>query len=132
MTNETVGERPVNDRPGDEQFFAELWVSFASLVRSYIAAHDLGRIEGRTFVDNGNEGRLTIREENKILVIEFDAHTGTGQWTIYEDEPGPERQLQNGEFRFGVDSLVTFSDRRGAVELEIAAEAFTAKIFDQD
>jgi hypothetical protein len=122
----------VNERLGDEQFFAELWVSFASLVRSYIAAHDLGRIEGRAFVDDGNEGRLTIREEKKILVIEFDAHTGTGQWTIYEDDLGPERQLTDGKFQFGVDSLVTFSDRRGAVELEIAAEAFTAKIFDQD
>lgn len=132
MTSETVGERPVNERLGDERFFAELWISFASLVRSYVAAHDLGRIEGRTFVDDGNEGRLTIREEKKILVIEFDAHAGTGQWTIYEDEPGPERQLTNGKFHFAVDSLVTFSDRRGAVELEIAAEAFTAKIFDED
>jgi hypothetical protein len=123
VTGETVG---------DEQVFKELWISFASLVRSYVAAHDLGRIAGRAFVDDGNDDRLTVREEKKMLVIEFDAHTGTGEWTINEDEPGPERQLSNGEFRFGVDSLVTFSDRRGAVELEIAAEAFTAKVFDED
>ena len=128
MTSETVH----NERLGDERVFKELWISFASLVRSYVAAHDLGRIAGRAFVDDGNNGRLTVREEKKILVIEFDAHTGTGQWTIYEDEPEPERQLSSGEFRFGVDSLATFSDRRGAVELEIAAEAFTAKVFDED
>ena len=117
---------------GDQRVFAELWISFASLVRSYVAAHDLGRIEGRAFADDGEEGRLTIREEKKILVIEFDAQTGTGEWSMYEDDVGPERRLKGGEFRIGADSLVTFSDRRGAVEMEIAAEAFTAKIFDED
>jgi hypothetical protein len=122
----------VSTSVGDEQVFAELWISFVSVVRSYIAAHDLGRITGHAFVDAGEESRLTVREEKKILVIEFDAHTGTGQWTIYEDEPGAERQLSSGEFRFAIDSTVTFSDRRGAVELEIAAEAFTAKVFDED
>ena len=117
---------------GDQRVFVELWISFASLVRSYVAAHDLGRIEGRALVDDSEDGRLTVREENRILVIEFDAQTGTGEWTMYEDEPGPERRLSGGEFRIGADSLVTFSDRRGSVEMEIAAEAFTAKVFDQD
>ncbi|HSY72346.1 MAG TPA: hypothetical protein VK798_08875 [Alloacidobacterium sp.] len=122
----------MSETVGDEQVFKELWISFASLVRSYAAAHDLGRITGHALVDDGNDGRLTVREEKKLLVIEFDANKGSGQWATYEDEPGPERQLSSGEFRFGLDSLVTFSDRRGAVELEIAAEAFTAKVFDQD
>ncbi len=117
---------------GDRRVFTELWISFVSVVRSYVAAHDLGRIEGHAFVDDGEEGRLTVREENRILVIEFDPQMGTGQWAIYEDEPGPERRLKAGEFRIGADSLVTFSDRRGAVEMEIAAEAFTAKVFDED
>jgi len=122
----------VSTAVGDQQVFTELWISFVSLVRSYVAAHDLGRVEGRAFVDDGVEGRLTVREEKKILVIEFNAHTGAGQWTIYEDEPGPERRLKNGEFRIAADSLVTFSDRHGAVEMEIAAEAFTTKVFDED
>ena len=117
---------------GDQRVFIELWISFVSLVRSYVAAHDLGRIEGRAFVDDGEERRLTVREEKKILVIEFDAQTGTGEWAMYDDEVGPERRLKGGEFRIGADSLVTFSDRRGAVEMEIAAEAFTAKVFDED
>jgi hypothetical protein len=116
----------------NERVFVELWISFASLVRSYVAAHDLGRVEGHAFVDAGEDGRLTVREEKKILVVEFDAQTGTGEWAIYEDEPGPDRRLGGGEFRIGTDSLVTFSDRRGAVEMEIAAEAFTAKVFDED
>lgn len=116
----------------DTRVFTELWISFVSLIRSYVAAHDLGRISGHAFVDDGDEDRLTIREEKKILVLEFDAQNGNGQWTIYEDEPGPERQLSNGTFRIGMDSKVSISDRRGTVELEIAAEAFTALVFDQD
>jgi len=122
----------VDTRTGDERVFVELWVSFVSLVRSYVAAHDLGRITGHAFTDDGADGRLTVREEKKILVLEFDMHTGAGRWTIYEDEVGPERQLSAGGFSIGLDSMVTFSDRRGAVELEIAAEAFTAKIFDEE
>jgi hypothetical protein len=51
---------------------------------------------------------------------------------LYEDDPGPERLLASGEFEFEADSTVKFSDRRAAVELEIAAEAFTAKVFDED
>jgi hypothetical protein len=122
----------VSTAVGDQRVFIELWISFVSLVRSYVAAHDLGRIEGRAFVDDGEESRLTVREEKKILVIEFDAQIGTGEWAMYDDEVGPERRLKGGEFRIGADSLVTFSDRRGAVEMEIAAEAFTAKVFDED
>jgi len=122
----------VSTAVGDQRVFAELWVSFVSLVRSYIAAHDLGRIEGRAFVDDGEDGRLTVREDKRILTVEFEAQTGAGQWTVYEDEVGPERRLEGGEFRIGADSMVTFSDRRGSVDMEIAAEAFTAKVFDQD
>lgn len=127
MSGETVGDQRDNIR-----VWTELWISFVSLVRSYVAAHDLGRIEGRAFVDDGGDGRLTVREEKKILTIEFDAQTGAGQWTIYEDEVGPERLIKSGGFRISPDSMVRFSDRHGAVEMEIAAEAFTAKVFEGD
>ena len=35
---------------------------------------------------------------------------------------------------FGIneDSLVALSDRMGKLELEVAAEAFTAKVFDEE
>jgi hypothetical protein len=110
----------------------ELWVSLASLVRSYVAAHDIGRPVGRTLVDAGEDGRLTIRGEQKTLTIDADVQTGSGQWALYEEDPGPERQLATGTFRLTPDSLVEFGDRKGKLELEVAAEAFTAKIFDED
>jgi hypothetical protein len=118
--------------PAASSLYRELWISFASLIRSYVAAHDIGIVAGRALVDEGEDGHLTLRGESKTLTIDFDASTGSGNWAIYEDDPGPERVLQQGQFKIGEDSQVEFSDRRGRLELEVAAEAFTAKVFDEE
>lgn len=111
--------------------YAELWISFASLIRSYVAAHDIGRPIGRTLVDAGDDGHLSLRGEGKILSLDFDPATGTGSWTLYEDDPGPERLLEKGDFALDEESQVKLSDRHGKLELEVAAEAFTAKVFEE-
>lgn len=122
----------MSEPASQERVLVELWVSFAALIRSYVAAHDIGRPVGRALVDAGDDGRLTIRGEEKILAIEFDVKSGEGTWTLYEDGPGAERELGSGTFRMDSDSMVEFSDRRGRLELEIAAEAFTARIFEEE
>jgi hypothetical protein len=112
---------------------AELWISFVSLIRSYVAAHDLSRpVTEHATVDEDENGSLTLRGEGKILALAYDLATGVGSWTIYEDDPGPERALGRGEFKIGEDSEVELSDRRGKLEMEVAAEAFTAKVFDEE
>lgn len=113
--------------------YAELWISFAALIRSYVAAHDLSKpVCEHALVDEGEEGCLTLRGEGKILALEYDSATGAGAWNLYEDDPAAERLLEQGEFRVGEDSQVELSDRRGKLDLEVAAEAFTAKVFDQE
>jgi hypothetical protein len=113
--------------------YAELWISFAALIRSYVAAHDLSKpVTEHALVDEGENGRLTLRGEGKILALAFESATGAGSWTVYEDDPGPERVLEQGDFKIGEDSQVVLSDRRGKQELEVAAEAFTAKVFDEE
>ena len=115
------------------KLFAELWISFTALVRSYVAANDLAKpVCGHALVDEGDDGFLTLRGERKTLVLEFDASTGTGRWAVYEDDPGPERVLGRGKFRFDEDSQVWLSDETATVELGVAAERFTAKVFDQE
>jgi hypothetical protein len=120
------------ERPEQQhRLYAELWISFAALIRSYVAAHDLARpVSNRAFVDEGESGHLTLRGEHKTLALEFDAVTGAGNWAVYEDDPGPERVLERGEFTIGEDSQVALSDRREKLELAAAAEAFTARVFD--
>jgi len=117
----------------DTRVYAELWISFFALIRSYVAAHDLSKhIADHSSIDEGENGGLTLHGEGKILALEYDPATGNGSWTKYEDDPGPERVLERGEFTIGEDSLVMLSDRRGKLELEVAAEAFTAKVFDEE
>ncbi len=113
--------------------YAELWISFAALIRSYVAAHDLSKpISEHTLVEEDTDRHLSLSGEGKILALEYDPANGVGSWTIYEDDPGPERVLGRGEFKIGEDSQVELSDRRGKLELEVAAEAFTAKVFDEE
>jgi hypothetical protein len=113
------------------RLYAELWISFVALIRSYVAAHDLAKpVSDHAVVDEGETGCLTLRGERKTLGLEFDAAIGSGSWMVYEDEPGPERVLERGRFEIDEDSQVALSDRAGKLELEVAAEAFTAKIFE--
>jgi hypothetical protein len=115
------------------RLYAELWTSFVALIRSYVAAHDLAKpVSNYALVDEGAAGRLTLRGEHKTLGLEFDAATGAGTWAVYEDDPGPERVLERGRFEIGEDSRVTFGDRAGKLDLEVGAEAFTAKVFDEE
>jgi hypothetical protein len=122
MPAETLGNR----------LYAELWVSFTALIRSYVAAHDIGRTVGLGVVDEDDSGRLSLQGDGKLLALEFNHAAGTGSWVLYEDDPGPERVLERGEFRMDDESRMALSDRRGKLELEVAAEAFTAKVFDEE
>jgi hypothetical protein len=110
----------------------ELWVSFVALIRSYVAGHDLAKpVSEHALVDEGEGGHLTLRGDGRTLELEFDAANGAGSWTVYEDDPGPDRVLERGTFEIGEDSRVALSDRVGKLDLEVAAEAFTAKVFEE-
>src|SRR5579875_2196948 len=119
-------------RAVDARVHAELWTSLAALIRSYAAGYDLAKpVSEQALVDEGEGGRLTLRGECKVLELEFDAASGAGAWTAYEDGPGPERVLERGTFEIGGDSRVALSGRLGEVDLEVAAEAFTAKVLEE-
>jgi hypothetical protein len=113
--------------------YAELWTSFVALIRSYVAANDLAKpVSNHALVDEGRAGHLTLRGEHKTLDLEFNAANGTGSWTLYDDDPGPERMLGRGSFGIDEDSRVAISGRAGKAELEVAAELFTAKVFNEE
>lgn len=110
----------------------ELWVSFVALIRSYVAGHDLAKpVSEHALVDDGEGGHLTLRGDGKMLDLEFDAMNGTGTWILYEDGPGPDRVLERGTFELDEASRVTLSDGSGKLDLDVAAEAFTAKVFEE-
>lgn len=115
------------------RLYVELWISFVALIRSYVAAHDLAMpLSNHAFVDDGEAGCLTLRGEQKTLALEFDEMAGSGTWAVYENDPGPERVLERGKFSMSEDSQVALSDRMGKLEMEVAAEAFTSKVFGEE
>lgn len=119
-----------SDPAQQRRLYAELWTSFVALIRSYVAANDLARpVSKHAIVDEGKNGRLTVRAGHKTLALEFDAATGAGRWTVYEGDRAPERVLERGEFGINEESQVDLSGRAGKLELDVAAEIFTAKVF---
>ena len=113
------------------RLYAELWISFTALIRSYVAAHDLAMpVASQAQVEEMELGRLALRVGRRTLALEFDSDRGAGSWTVNENEPGPDRALERGSFEMDENSRVALSDRPGKLELEVAAEAFTAKVFD--
>jgi len=128
----------------DSAVAGELWTSLVSLIQSYVAGHELGKRTGHPVVSLDADRRLTIESDGKALAIGWTAGgctageftEGTGHWVLYDESvgesAGPERVLGRGSFRIGTDSLVEFSDSKGKLELDVAAEAFTAKIFNEE
>lgn len=113
------------------RLYAELWISFTALIRSYVAAHDLAMpVASHVQVEDAEQGHLALRSGSRTLALEFDPAQGTGSWAIYDGDPDPDRVLDRGGFEIDENSRVAMSDRPGKLELEVAAEAFTAKVFD--
>lgn len=113
------------------RLYAELWISFTALIRSYVAAHDLAMpVAGQAQVEEIEPGRLALRVGSRTLALEFDSDRGAGSWTVHENEAGADGALERGSFEMDENSRVALSDRPGKLELEVAAEAFTAKVFD--
>lgn len=121
----------MGENPELHRVYAELWTSFVALIRSYVAAHDLAvPAAEHARVIEGEGGNTLVCTRQKMVILNFDEANGAGSWTVYDDKPGVKRFLEQGRFEIDEDSRVVLSDRAGKLELEVAAEAFTAKVFD--
>lgn len=98
----------------DEQLYAELWVSLASLLRSYTAAHGLNGNRQAT-VELGEE-KITVRHAEKWLALVRD-----GAQIAWTRENGRVRTLQLTEHgRLRSDNTEE--------ELDMAAEAWAREL----
>lgn len=124
----------------EDVVLAELWVSLVSLIESYVAAHELGKAQaGSTVYQAGADGgEVTIRRNGRT--ISLTCKKGLGEWRSYHesavDRSGRERRTGpvagKGTFRMGTDGMVEFGDRKGKLDMDIAAIAFTARVLDED
>ena len=100
-----------------EQLFIELWVSLASLLRSYTAAHGL----------NGNRQATVELGENEITVRHGDA------WLVLS-RTGPEINWRRDDGRNGTLELTESGRLRSDVveeEMDMAAEAWARELMHE-
>jgi hypothetical protein len=98
----------------DERVYIELWVSLASLLRSYTAAHGL----------NGNRQATVELGENKILVRHGDDWldlTRSGAKIVWLRENGRTGTLELTE-------AGTLRGETGEEEMDMAAEAWAREL----
>lgn len=98
----------------DEQLHIELWVSLASLLRSYTAAHGLNGNQQAT-VELG-EKRITVRHGNAWL--ELERQGAYIRWRRNDDRNGTLELTEAGRLRTGEHEE----------EMDMAAEAWAREL----
>jgi hypothetical protein len=97
-----------------EQLYTELWISLASLLRSYTAAHGLGG--DRHALVEADEDRITVRLEQKWLRLERDAAIVT--WARENRSCGKMEFTESGRLRSAASEE----------EMDLAAEAWAREL----
>jgi len=98
----------------NEQLYVELWVSLASLLRSYTAAHGLNGDRQAT-VELGEE-RITVRHGNSWLDLKRNG--AEIFWTRDDGRSGMLEMTEAGRLR----------DETGEEEMDMAAEAWAREL----
>ncbi len=101
----------------DEQVYIELWVSLASLLRSYTAAHGLNGNRQAT-VELG-ENRITVRHGGKWLELERSGSAIT--WRRDDTQTGTLELTEAGCLRSGDNEE----------EMDFAAEAWARELMHE-
>ncbi len=96
-----------------EQLYAELWVSLASMLRSYTAAHGLSG--NRQAAVEQDEEFITVRHGEKQLVLKREAAKSVWRWNGAE-----------GSFELRADGRLEFPD--GPVEMDMKAEEWAREL----
>lgn len=100
-----------------EQLYIELWVSLASLLRSYTAAHGLNRNHQAT-VELGEE-KITVRHANGWLDLE--RRGSTINWRREDGRTGMLEFTEAGRLRSGDHEE----------EMDMAAEAWARELMHE-
>lgn len=106
----------------------ELWLSFVSMVRAYTSARNVSQPAKSLTVDDSRHGLVTVSRPGGLLVMQFDADTGSGSWTELEGSPIPETVVRTGPIRLELDGVIFHGEKR--LDFDMAAIELLAE-FDQ-
>ena len=122
MTSE--GACIANDRA-----IAELWISFTSLLRSYVAVLQIVSGNPAVEVTDFDAERFELRAQSRVLRMVFNAATARGSWEMHAwPLVNGSEALQTGTFAIGDDGHIFWSTLPGAVEMDRAAEAVATMV----
>lgn len=110
----------------------ELWISFGSLVRSYVAAAQVGLEVAEVLVLQANPDELEVVSSSRTIRIVLDAGQAEGYWVMHQAPAlSPDTVLAEGAFRIGMDSLIDWTGLPGRQEMDAVAEALATLILDE-
>ena len=116
---------------GEDAVRRELWISFGSLVRSYVAAAQMGMEVAQVLVLQEEPDELELVSESRTIRIVLDAGQSAGYWVLHQGPAlSPDTLLAEGAFRMGMDSLVEWTGLPGRQEMDAVAEALATLVLE--
>jgi hypothetical protein len=116
----------------EEAVRRELWISFGSLMRSYVAAAQVGIDPPQLMVMQASEDELELVASHRSMRLAFAAGKDEGYWVMHQAAvASDDTLLAEGAFRIGMDSLVEWTGLPGRQEMDAVAEAVTTLILGE-
>lgn len=115
----------------DEAARRELWVSFGSLVRSYVAAAQIGVEEPAALVVQPGNDDLELVSKQRTVRLHLAAGHPEGYWAMYSSpQAEDDTLLSEGAFRIGMDGLLDWTGLPGRQQMDAVAEALATWILE--
>jgi hypothetical protein len=113
-----------NAGSGDELVIAELWISFASLLRSHLAALQITGKLGQAMFSNLSASSFEVADLSRTLHLNLQSASGAGEWSLTRLRT----MIAAGTWQLHPDATVAIDGGR-AQDMELAVEGFVAKLW---
>ena len=131
-------------QPTEQAAREELWISFRSLLRVYLAAGSLGGLPDvpQAALLEPKPDQLHLVGLTHTVQLEWKSETGEGYWVVHErpvegatslDENslGTAGMLDEGAFRLHLDGEFDWSGKPGRLGMDAVAEALAMLVLSQ-
>ncbi len=114
----------------EDAVLREIWASFCSLVRSYVAGAQVGMNPPAVLAVQPNEDEVELVSNTRTIRLTLDAGHAEGYWVMHQAPASDDTLLAEGAFRIGMDSLIEWTGLPGRQEMDAVAEALATLILE--
>ncbi len=107
-----------------------MWISFANLLRAYLAAASLGQPIPLGMLLEARKNELHLEGPRRTIKLDLQMRSGEGYWAIYDLDKAVngESLLDEGAFRLAPDGTFAWSGKPGSLEMDALAEALATLV----